>query len=272
MVVCITARESTGGADTGKVLQMTKTNYEPLARDYDQRYRERRYPGVEQTLVRQLEHARGALVEVGCGTAQWVHALSERGLRVLGIDASQAMLSVARARAQGRLVLANASALPLREQACAGLFAVHALHHFPDKAAFILEVARVLSPGGRFVVISLDPHRHEDRWGVYDYWPETYARDLARYASTEQISEYGQAAGLRLVEYGIAEQLEETRSASELLDRGEAWKRSTSQLADLSAREWEDGLARLRQARADAAPAELSVRASLRLSFWLLER
>jgi ubiquinone/menaquinone biosynthesis C-methylase UbiE len=250
---------------------MTPTDYDELAQGYDQRYRDRKYRGVEETLIRQFEQVRGAVIEVGCGTAQWVHALSSRGLCVLGFDASHAMLSVARERAEGRLAKADASALPLCSHACAGLYAVHAFHHFPDKALFVREVTRVLSPGARFVVISLDPHRREDHWVVYDYWPETYERDLARYASAQQLSEYAETTGLRLREYGIAEQLEETRSARELLERGDQLKRSTSQLADLSEKEWQEGLGRLRRA-AEAAPGELMVRASLRLSFWAFER
>ncbi len=251
---------------------MKPTNYDELAPGYDQRYRDRKYPGIERTLLAELERAAGPVVEVGCGTAQWVAALRARGVHAAGIDASRAMLSVARTRAAGHLVQANASRLPLRSGSCAGLYCVHALHHFPDKAAFIAEVARVLAPGARFVVISLDPARAEDRWVVYDYWPEARANDLSRYLSADRLSAVCGAQGLRLRVYDVAEQLDETRSAAELLARGDELKRSTSQLADLSAAEWARGLARLKRASEAALDEPLVVHAFLRLSVWVFER
>ena len=211
------------------------------------------------------------MLEVGCGTAQWVALLSAGGVQVLGVDLSAAMLSVARGRAQGRLVRARADKLPLRSAAWTGVYCVHALHHFPDKAAFVAEAARLLAPGGRLAVISLDPHQAEDNWVVYDYWPETRTDDLARYPSDAQLRAWCEAQGLRLLTYDVAEQIDETRGASELLARGPEFKLSTSQLADLDEATWQRGLARLVQANRAAGEA-LRVHAALRLSLWVFER
>lgn len=249
---------------------MAPTDYDELAPGYDQRYRDRSYPGVRATLIELFGGASAPVVEVGCGTAQWVAALAAAATRVLGLDASAAMLSAGRVRATGRLARATAARLPLRTASCAGIYCVHALHHFPDKPAFLAEVARVLAPGGRFAVISLDPARGEDRWVVYDYWPETRAHDLARYLSHEQLQALCAASGLTLQRYGVAEQLAETRRAEELVTRGEALKRSTSQLADLSDEAWQRGLARLTHAARENAALE--VPAFLRLSLWVFEK
>jgi ubiquinone/menaquinone biosynthesis C-methylase UbiE len=247
------------------------TDYDAIAPGYDQRYRDRSYPGVARALRSLFEHAAGPVLEVGCGTAQWIAMLRACGVQALGLDLSAAMLAIARERAQGRLLRARADALPLRSALWRGVYCVHALHHFPDKGAFVAEAARLLAPGGSLAVISLDPERNEDRWVVYDYWPETRVHDLARYASDAQLRGWCEAQGLRLRTYDVAEQIDETRSASELLARGVEFKRSTSQLADLDEAAWQRGLVRLAQANRDAGET-LIVRASLRLSLWVFER
>jgi ubiquinone/menaquinone biosynthesis C-methylase UbiE len=92
------------------------------------------------------------VVELGCGTGQVVARLRRGGRPIVGLDTSAPMLRQARRRAAGRLVRADARALPLRTASVGTLLAI-----FPT--AYILapatgdEVARVLQPGGRLVVI-----------------------------------------------------------------------------------------------------------------------
>jgi ubiquinone/menaquinone biosynthesis C-methylase UbiE len=247
------------------------TNYEELAEGYDKRYRDREYPGVARTLLTQLAGVEGAVVEVGCGTAKWVALLREHDFSAFGLDRSPAMLAVARARVAEHVARGCATQLPLRSSSCAALLAINAAHHFPSQAAFVHEAARVLSPGGLLLVISLEPQRGDDRWAVYDYWPETRAHDLARFARSAQWREWSAEAGLTARDYGVAEQLLEERSAAELLARGAELKRSTSQLADLTEEAFEAGLQRLREAQR-AVSEPLVLIADLRLRFWSFVR
>ncbi len=95
------------------------------------------------------------ILDLGCGTGQFLPDLATCRTVVVGLDRSTAMLRRARSRAANigaHLVCADARALPFRE----GTFTT-VVSTFP--AEFILEqrvrdeIARVLAPGGRFLVV-----------------------------------------------------------------------------------------------------------------------
>ena len=74
-----------------------QVDYDTVAPTYDRLYKENRYPGTEQALFRFVGDKPGLRVlEVGCGTGQWLSLLMERGLPAWGLDASLRMLSRAR--------------------------------------------------------------------------------------------------------------------------------------------------------------------------------
>ncbi|WP_407687014.1 class I SAM-dependent methyltransferase [Mycobacterium sp. HUMS_1102779] len=106
----------------------------------------------------------GVIVEVGCGTGRLMEFLARRGLGVVGVDASAAMLAVAAARAPGRLVRADIARLPLPDAVADATLAVATLE-FTDAAAALAELARITRPGGRIVVLALNPR---SLWGLLD--------------------------------------------------------------------------------------------------------
>ena len=114
-----------------------------------------------ERLVRLLE-ARGVggpgrtVLDLACGPGRHAAALARAGARVVGLDLSRALLCAARRRHAGPLVRGDMRRLPFRAAAfdvvvnlftSFGYFASDAEH-----AAVIAEVARVLRPGGRFVL------------------------------------------------------------------------------------------------------------------------
>jgi len=90
--------------------------------------------------------------------------LARRGHRVLGIDMSAAMLVAAAARAPGRLVRADIAHLPLPDAVADAAIAVATLE-FTEAAAALTELVRITRPGGRIVVVALNPRRP---WGLLD--------------------------------------------------------------------------------------------------------
>ncbi len=97
----------------------------------------------------------GALLDVGCGTGQFLEAARRTGYRVTGIDPSRRQLEVARAR----FGLTDLHALTLAEyahQASGAAFDVVAafqvLEHVADPLGFLAEARRLLRPGGQLAV------------------------------------------------------------------------------------------------------------------------
>jgi ubiquinone/menaquinone biosynthesis C-methylase UbiE len=100
------------------------------------------------------------VVDVGCGTGTAVRELAARGVRVTGVDASAAMIEVARDRARlsptAELVEGDALALPLADAAVDGYRAERLFQHLDDPPAALAEARRVLAPGGRIVLQDQD--------------------------------------------------------------------------------------------------------------------
>ncbi|USZ68786.1 class I SAM-dependent methyltransferase [Halorussus salilacus] len=99
-------------------------------------------------------------LDLGCGNGRHAELLARSADRVVGADASPALLAEARDRAADRgfdadLVGADAARIPLRD-ATAGLAVyVATLHHLPSRElriASLDELARVLTPGGTALV------------------------------------------------------------------------------------------------------------------------
>src|SRR5215475_15565497 len=94
------------------------------------------------------------IVDVGCGTGRFSKPLADRfAAKVIGIDPSQSMLAVARAKPANARVefrLAPAERLPLADCSADLVFMSMVLHHLLDKEAAARECRRILRAGGRF--------------------------------------------------------------------------------------------------------------------------
>jgi ArsR family transcriptional regulator len=107
----------------------------------------------------------GRVLDIGTGTGRLLELLAPRLTAGLGVDASRAMLALARARlARPGLThcavrLADMYRLPLPDAGFDLVLLHMVLHHAEDPAAAVAEAARVLRPGGRIVIVDLVPHQ-----------------------------------------------------------------------------------------------------------------
>ncbi|MCP4358063.1 MAG: class I SAM-dependent methyltransferase [Chloroflexi bacterium] len=115
------------------------------------------------------------VADVGTGTGFVIQGLAPYVAEVYGFDESPEMLEVARHNLVGfdnvELRQAPGSKLPLLDSSLDAVFGNMYLHHDPDPAAAIVELVRVLRPGGKLLLTDLDAHDQEwmleamaDRW------------------------------------------------------------------------------------------------------------
>jgi ArsR family transcriptional regulator len=84
--------------------------------------------------------------------------------RVIAVDASDDMLATARARlgklSNVDLRKGDLEALPIPAGELDAAVLSLVLHYSPDPARVLTEVARVLQPGGRVLIVDMLPHEH----------------------------------------------------------------------------------------------------------------
>ena len=100
--------------------------------------------------------------DLGCGTGQVSAALAPFVERVIAVDASAAMLQAAKKRLHGfdniDLRRGDLEALPVDDARLDAATLMLVLHHVPEPEKAIAEVARVLKPGGRLLLVDMQPH------------------------------------------------------------------------------------------------------------------
>jgi SAM-dependent methyltransferase len=112
--------------------------------------------GFYEALARRVG---GTVLEIGCGTGRIADALGRRGLSVIGVDPSAAMLAAARRRSAGlatvRYLEGEAATLPVDEPIGLAIFALDTFAHLlsaDDQIAALRRLRRLLGRRGRLVI------------------------------------------------------------------------------------------------------------------------
>ncbi len=104
--------------------------------------------------------------DLGCGTGQVSAALAPFVGHVVAVDASAAMLQAAKKRLHGfeniDLRRGELEALPIDDARLDAATLMLVLHHVPDPARALAEVARVLKPEGRVIIADMLPHDRDN--------------------------------------------------------------------------------------------------------------
>ena len=124
---------------------------------------------VEAALVRAVgDGPLGRIVDVGTGTGRMLALFAGRASSAIGVDRSSEMLRLARAKlaeealTRAELRQGDMYALPL-PSGTTDLVLIHQLLHYAQQpAAAIAEAARLLTPGGRLLIVDFATHELED--------------------------------------------------------------------------------------------------------------
>jgi ArsR family transcriptional regulator len=127
---------------------------------------------VEDALLTLIPNGpEGRLLDIGTGTGRVLELLAPRVRQALGVDASKAMLALARSRLSGpgfahcAVRLADMYRLPLADRSFDTVVLQMVLHHAEDPSGAVREATRVLAPGGRLLIIDLAEHERTDLTG-----------------------------------------------------------------------------------------------------------
>ncbi|MCB9872245.1 MAG: metalloregulator ArsR/SmtB family transcription factor [Planctomycetes bacterium] len=125
----------------------------------DEVYRAR---AITRLVPRQLRVA-----DIGTGTGILARELAMVGVNVVAIDRSERMLEAARANLDDRLAaridfrLGSVDSLPVEDGELDAAMAHMVLHYVASPGEAVQEMARIVRPGGRVVVVEFAQHEHE---------------------------------------------------------------------------------------------------------------
>lgn len=106
------------------------------------------------------------VADLGCGTGTAVADLAPHVGRVIGVDSSGEMLKAARRRTREmrnvELHRAPLESVPLQDEECDAAVMFLALSYVAEPGVVLSEMARVLRPRGKCVVVDLMSHDRED--------------------------------------------------------------------------------------------------------------
>jgi ArsR family transcriptional regulator len=124
--------------------------------------------------------------DLGCGTGQLSATIAPHVKQVIAVDGSADMLEAARARVQELPNVdvrdGDLESLPLDAAALDAAMLSLVLHYSPDPARALTEVARVVRPGGRILVVDMLPHdRVEYQQQMGHVWLGFSEKQVARF-------------------------------------------------------------------------------------------
>ncbi|MBE9217756.1 class I SAM-dependent methyltransferase [Dolichospermum flos-aquae] len=177
-----------------------KELFDRWANSYDWTFPSFIYQAIHKRLLSQVELSANAnVLDLGCGTGRLLNRLANQFPEITGtgLDLSPQMLRVARQnnRHRPRLIYleGNAENLPFVEGQFDAVFNTISFLHYPQPDQVLKEVARVLSPGGKFYLVDITFNNSSS----CQITPHSHT--AVRFYSQKQREEMGNNAGLTCV-------------------------------------------------------------------------
>jgi len=154
----------------------SKKYFEKVASQWDQMRKSFFSDNVRDEALAAANVKTGQLAaDIGAGTGFVAEALVQKGLKVIAIDQSLAMLEEMKKKFDRFDMIdyriGESDNLPIPDETVDAIFSNMYLHHVESPLVAILEMVRVLKTGGKIVITDMDVHEyeflrkeHNDRW------------------------------------------------------------------------------------------------------------
>jgi ubiquinone/menaquinone biosynthesis C-methylase UbiE len=148
------------------------------------------------------------LLDIGCGTSHFLDQVKQVWPRLpcVGLDLSEPYTRHAKRQLRGwsatNFLVGNAERIPVADTSCDAVTSVFVFHELPPEVrrTVFCECARILKPGGRFVLV--DSLQHGDRPnydGLLELFPRSYHEPYYATYITEKFDQVAEDSGLTYV-------------------------------------------------------------------------
>jgi len=149
-----------GGWMTDESAKRYDTQVEVLFNGTANAIRRQALPQLREVFARR-DQRKLRLLDIGCGTGRFLDQVKQVWPRLpcIGLDLSEPYIGYARQHlrrwAVTSFLLANAEAIPIADASCDAVTSIFMFHELPPavRRTVFRECARVLKPGGRFVLV-----------------------------------------------------------------------------------------------------------------------
>jgi len=186
------------------------------------------------------------IIDLGCGTGRFSEALADAfEARVVGIDPSQKMLTLARSKSTRSNIsfkLAHGEVVPLADNSADMVFMSMVLHHLTSLENTASECGRILRGGGN-VCVRNTVSDEISSYPYLDYFPSINSIIQKQLLSRKQLNDVLEAAGFKMVAHQTvwSEISSDWRSFAEKIKL-----KADSFVAQLDESEFKSGLSALR--------------------------
>jgi ubiquinone/menaquinone biosynthesis C-methylase UbiE len=188
--------------DSRKEIEITRATYEQIAPTYAQvsAVMGENLTAFAEKFIHLLEPD-AQILDVGCGPGRDMAWFESRNMHVTGVDYTQAMLEIARAKVHGSLVKADMRQMPFEAGSIDGIWCSASLLHLPktDSPAALLEFKRVLKPDG-ILFLAVQEGEHLETREVYGENQHLFAR-----YSMPEMTKMLEVAGFQIFEHDAHE-------------------------------------------------------------------